>query len=55
MGSTPCIPALNWFVKVVSMEAKITSLKVIWKHVRVISQQPSHVTFSSRPVRYGGR
>lgn len=30
-----------WSVKVVSMEAKITSLKVIWKHVSVISQQPS--------------
>ena len=31
----------DWYVKVVSMEAKITSLKVIWKHVSVISQQPS--------------
>jgi len=31
----------EWSVKVVSMEAKITSLKVIWKHVSVISQQPS--------------
>ena len=30
-----------WSVKVVSMEAKITSLKVIWKHVSVISQLPS--------------
>ena len=26
----------GWIVKVVSMEARITSLKVIWKHVRVI-------------------
>lgn len=34
-------PAVSWYVKVVSMEAKITSLKVIWKHVSVISQQPS--------------
>ena len=31
----------EWYVKVVSMEAKITSLKVIWKHVSVISQLPS--------------
>ena len=45
----------DWVVKVVSMEARITSLKVIWKHVRVIPQQPSlwkceHLTFSSPPV-----
>ena len=40
MGSS-CTPYLSWYVKVVSMEAKITSLKVIWKHVGVISQQPS--------------
>ena len=43
-GGVSCIPAapyLSWYVKVVSMEAKITSLKVIWKHVSVISQQPS--------------
>ena len=31
----------DWVVKVVSMEARITSLKVIWKHVRVVPQQPS--------------
>jgi hypothetical protein len=30
---------LDWKVKVVSMEAKITSLKVIWKHVRALSQR----------------
>ena len=46
----------GWIVKVVSMEARITSLKVIWKHVRVISQQPSlwkcqNVTY--RPGSFG--
>ncbi len=43
----------GWIVKVVSMEAKITSLKVIWKHVRIIPKQPSkceNVTFSYPPV-----
>jgi hypothetical protein len=36
-----CLPNKEWSVKVVSLEAKITSLKVIWKHVRVVLQQPS--------------
>lgn len=49
----------GWSVKVVSMEAKITSLKVIWKHVRVfpplqISAVPTlhveHVTRCYPPV-----
>jgi hypothetical protein len=30
----------DWNVKVVSMEAKITSLKVIWKNVRVTPPPP---------------
>ena len=49
-STTPCgvgqQPACNeceaeyssWGVKVVSMEAKITSLKVVWKHVRALPQ-----------------
>jgi hypothetical protein len=41
VSCTPAAPDVSWYVKVVSMEAKITSLKVIWKHVSVISQQPS--------------
>ncbi len=50
----------GWIVKVVSMEATITSLKVIWKHVRVIPQQLSlwkceHVTFSSPPAHCVGQ
>ena len=41
VSCTPAAPYVSWYVKVVSMEAKITSLKVIWKHVSVISQLPS--------------
>jgi hypothetical protein len=41
VSCTPAAPDVSWYVKVVSMEAKITSLKVIWKHVSVISQLPS--------------
>jgi hypothetical protein len=45
----------GWIVKVVSMEARITSLKVIWKHVCIIPKQFSlwkceNVTCSYSPV-----
>jgi hypothetical protein len=38
----------DWVVKVVSMEAKITSLKVIWKHVRAIPPHQRCLHFGVR-------